>query len=97
MFTSRIDPLSNFTNLVLDNNTEIILFMFTRSLKKITLKFNNIKCRKCYCMHAIRIERKSKWQRKSCHEDRDRLDSIIDIIVFENFRFSFVHAKTFLN
>ena len=48
-------------------------------------------------MHAIRIERKSKWQRKSCHENRDRLDSIIDIIVFENFRFSFVHAKTFSN
>ena len=39
MFTSRVDPLSNFTNLVLDSNTEIMLsFMFTRSLKKISLK-----------------------------------------------------------
>lgn len=96
--SSCVDHLSNlgtyFTDLALDNNTQIILIMFSRFLKKIAWKFNNVKCN---CMHAFWLERNPSGNDTSCSPpswfftrqrvDRDKLDSIFDVIVFEALRF----------
>ena len=64
--------------------------MFSRSLKKISLKIQQCKNVKNVTA-CFQDWKKTKWQRKSCQSasaDRDRLESIFDVIVFEDFRFS---------